>query len=110
MPGRRGDAGTRRRLRITASDVSFARSRGDDSTILNRLPARVESVTSQDPDGHLLNVVAALGEDGSGARVVGRITRKSREALELEAGSAVFAQIKGVALLASDSANGGSRP
>ena len=50
-----------------------------------------------------MNVVAALGQNGDGAHIVARITRKSREALTLEAGMAVYAQIKSVAVVASGS-------
>jgi molybdate transport system ATP-binding protein len=48
-----------------------------------------------------INIVAALGETGQGARIVARITRKSRDALGLAPGNRVFVQIKSVALLAS---------
>ena len=101
VPGRAGAVGQRRRLRIRASDVSFAKTRPLDSTILNCLPARILSVTPQNDGDAQVNVVVGLGEDGAGARLVGRITRKSREALGLIPGAAVFAQIKSVALVAS---------
>ena len=101
VPGRRGEIGSRQRLRIQASDVSFARSRPTDTTILNILPARIVTITGQDAEQAQVNVVVALGEDGSGPRVVGRITRKSVEALGLAPGMAVHAQFKSVALLGS---------
>lgn len=101
VPGRAGAVGRRRRLRIRASDVSFVKTRPLDSTILNCLPARILSVTPQNGGDAQVNVVVGLGEDGAGARLVGRITRKSREALGLVPGAAVFAQIKSVALVAS---------
>lgn len=104
IPGYQGDAGSRRRLRISASDVSFTRKRPVDTTILNCLPARIVSVSPQDGDDAQVNVVAALGEDGAGARIVARITRKSRESLGLAPGVSVFAQIKSVALVASGAA------
>lgn len=101
VPGRRGAPGTRRRLRVSASDVSFTLTRAADTSILNCLPSRILSVTPQNGGDAQVNVVTALGEDGSGARIVGRVTRKSREALSLEPGTQVFAQIKSVALIAS---------
>ena len=101
VPGRRGGIGSRRRLRIRASDVSFARTRPVDSTILNCLPACILSVSRQNGDDSQVNVVARLGEDGAGARIVGRVTRKSQEALALAPGVTIFAQIKSVALVAS---------
>lgn len=101
VPGRQGAVGARRRLRIRASDVSFVRTRPTDTTILNCLPARIVSVTAQDADDAQVNLVAALGEDGGGAKIVGRVTRKSQDALGLVPGQTVFAQIKSVALVAS---------
>ncbi len=98
VPGRQSAAGAERRLRIAASDVSFARTAATDTTILNCLPARIVSV-----DGHAneaqVNVIATLGADGSGARIAARITRKSLDALALAPGTPVFAQIKSVALV-----------
>ena len=40
----------------------------------------------------------ALGADGDGARLLSRLTRKSREALGLADGMSVYAQVKAVAL------------
>jgi molybdate transport system ATP-binding protein len=98
VPGRQGARGMERRLRIAASDVSFTRTAATDTTILNCLPARIVSV-----DGHAneaqVNIVAALGADGTGARIAARITRKSLDALALAPGTPVFAQIKSVALV-----------
>ena len=98
VPGRQGAKGTERRLRIAASDVSFTRTAATDTTILNCLPARIISV-----DGHAneaqVNIVAALGAHGDGARIAARITRKSLDALALAPGTPVFAQIKSVALV-----------
>jgi molybdate transport system ATP-binding protein len=37
--------------------------------------------------------------DAGGARLLARVTRKSADALQLAPGKAVFAQVKGVALL-----------
>jgi molybdate transport system ATP-binding protein len=101
VPGRRGGIGARQRLGITASDVSFTLSRPADTTILNVLPARILSVAPQDGARTQMNVVAGLGEAGEGQRIVGRVTRKSLDALGLAAGAAVFVQIKSVALLSS---------
>jgi len=100
VPGRRGAVGTHRRLRIRASDVSFVRQPPAGSTILNCLPARIVSVSPHGSEAAQVNLVAALGPDGNGARIVARITRKSRDALGLEAGIPIHAQIKSVALIA----------
>jgi molybdate transport system ATP-binding protein len=101
VPGCKGTPGTRRRLRIGASDVSFARAPVSETTILNCLPARIVSVSRLDRESAQVNIVAALGEGGDGVPIVGRVTRKSQEALGLAPGSSVFAQIKSVALFAS---------
>jgi molybdate transport system ATP-binding protein len=101
IPGRAGSLGSRRRLRISASDVSFTRGAATATTILNCLPARILSVHPHDRDEAQMNIVAALGEDGAGARIVGRVTRKSQEALGLAPERSVFVQIKSVALLVS---------
>lgn len=99
VPGRRGSPGKKCRVRISASDVAFVRGPVVETSVLNHLPVRIVSIAPPDGDDAQVNLVAALGEDGLGARIVGRITRKSLDVLGLEAGSAVYAQIKSVALL-----------
>jgi molybdate transport system ATP-binding protein len=98
LPGRQDAKGTERRLRIAASDVSFTRTAATDTTILNCLPARIISV-DRHPNEAQVNIVAALGADGDGARIAARITRKSLDALALAPDTPVFAQIKSVALV-----------
>lgn len=100
VPGRRGAIGRKARLRIAASDVSFVRAPIAETSVLNYLPVRIVSLAPPDGDDGQINLVAAIGEDGRGARIVGRITRKSREVLGLEPGVLIYAQIKSVALLA----------
>jgi molybdate transport system ATP-binding protein len=101
-PGLHGAIGDNSRLRVTASDVSLARTAATDSTILNSLPARIESI-SRDDTAAQVNVVLRLGANGQGCRFVARITRKSLIEMKLAAGEAIIAQVKGVALLASRS-------
>ena len=100
VPGHLGVVGTRHRLRISASDVSFTRSPHTDTTILNCLPARIVSVTQQDEAGGQMNIVARLGHGNSGEQIVGRVTRKSQEQLGLAPGGVVYAQIKSASLIA----------
>jgi molybdate transport system ATP-binding protein len=100
VPGRRGSPGRTCRLRIVASDVGFVRGQIPETSVLNHLPVRIVTIAPPDGDDAQLNVVAALGEEGLGARIVGRITRKSCEVLGLKPGVGVYAQIKSVALLA----------
>ena len=98
VPGRQGALGTERRLRIAASDVSFTLTAASDTTILNCLPARIVSIDGAGNEAQV-NIIAALGRDGSGARIAARITRKSQTTLGLASGTPVFAQIKSVALM-----------
>lgn len=100
VPGHHGDAGRPLRLRIAASDVSFSLHAAADSTILNRLPAVIQTVEA-DAEKAQISIVVGLGADGAGDRIAARITAKSRDALALAPGTPVIAQIKSVALLAS---------
>ncbi len=100
VPGRRGNPGKKCRISIAASDVAFVRGAVPETSVLNHLPVRIVSIAPPDGDDAQVNLVAAIGEDGRGARIVGRITRKSCEVLGLEPGVSVYAQIKSVALLA----------
>jgi molybdate transport system ATP-binding protein len=103
VPGRQGTIGEARRLRIRTSDVSFIKTPPTDSTIINCPPVRIVSLAPHDAAGVQVNVVARLGHGADGARIVGRITRKSQDALGLQAGAELYAQIKSVALVAGRS-------
>src|SRR5207253_2907476 len=92
VPGRPAAIGAPCRVRIGVSDVSFTASRATDTTILNCLAGMVVAINPLAPDSGQVNVVVRLDGD-DGAEIVGRITRKSREALGLEPGKSVFAQI-----------------
>ena len=100
VPGRHGRSGDKRRLRIAASDVSLARHRPAETTIVNCLPVRIVAIEG-DGEHPQVTAILALGAGGDGARIAARITRKSLVGLALEPGQAVFAQIKSVALIAS---------
>ncbi|MBF0374662.1 MAG: molybdenum ABC transporter ATP-binding protein [Alphaproteobacteria bacterium] len=97
VPGRLGEAGTARRARIAAADVSLTRQPPRESSILNCLPARIDG--SGPRDGVMIEVVLGLGREGRGERLLARITRRSWDALGLAVGDAVYAQVKSVALL-----------
>jgi molybdate transport system ATP-binding protein len=90
--GRHGPPGTPVRLRILARDVSLCRTRPLDSTILNILPATIDSVDAA--DGAHATVRLRVGGDA----LLAQITRHSAETLGLAAGQSVYAQIKGVAV------------
>ena len=84
------------RLGIAASDVSVSRSKASDSSILNILPAQIESVTEE--EGALCLLVLKL--EAGDISILSRISSVSRSKLNLSRGDRVFAQIKAVALFA----------
>lgn len=95
-PAPSAPAGERRRLRIAAGDVSLLVEPQQRSSILNALPARVlDHARKGDSD-----IVArlGLGQDGDGAHLLARVTRRSWDHLALVDGARVWAQVKGVSL------------
>ncbi|MFT3975156.1 MAG: molybdenum ABC transporter ATP-binding protein [Amaricoccus sp.] len=103
-PGRFGAVGSLRRVRIAGSDVALVRDPPQSSSILNCPPARIVEAA---PHGTgMMTVVLALGADGSGARILARISRRSWDHLHLGPGQPVFAQIKGVALVSQPAPEG----
>ena len=85
--------GERVRLRVQARDVSLTLAPARDTSILNVLPARVRSLADDGPAQALVSL------DVGDTPLLARITRKSADALRLAPGQAVFAQVKGVAVL-----------
>ena len=98
VPGGFGPPGGLRRVRIAGADVAVVRDPPRASSILNLPPARI--VEAAPYGAGMMTVVLALGPDGDGARILARITRRSWRQLDLAPGAPVFAQIKGVALVA----------
>ena len=93
--------GERVRVQVLARDVSLTLARQHDTSVLNHLPARVEALGAADSPAHVLVRLSVGGEAGrGGVPLLARITRLSADQLGLAAGSAVWAQIKAVALLA----------
>lgn len=90
-------AGQSVRLHILARDVSISMQAPEHSSVLNALPARVSEVLEESP-GQVL-VALRLGAQGQGARLLSRISSLSARRLHLCPDMAVFAQIKGVALM-----------
>jgi molybdate transport system ATP-binding protein len=87
--------GERRRLRVVAGDVSLAREPPGASSILNVLPGRI--VASRRIDAN--EIVAVVGlDEGQGARILSRLTRRSWDELKLADGARIHAQVKAVAL------------
>lgn len=92
VPAEPAEPGTRLRLRIRAADVSLCRSRPEDTTILNIVPAVVEDIGSAGISSALVRL--KLGED----RVVARVTHRSIRELGIGEGDELYAQIKSVAV------------
>ena len=92
VPGKANVDGAILRLRIRANDVSLCRTKPEQSTILNIVPAIVEAI--QPDQGPSMLVRLVLGAD----RIVARVTRRSIRELDLQEGEEVFAQIKSVAV------------
>jgi molybdate transport system ATP-binding protein len=91
--------GQRVRVRVMARDVSVALSQASDSSVVNILPAIIDSIRDEGRDTVTLGLrlVNAGGEHGS--LILSRLTRRSHEGLKLASGQRVYAQIKGAALM-----------
>ena len=86
------ESGAPLRLRVRANDVSLSREDTGASTVLNVLPASIESIRNDGESCALVQLAVGSG------RLLARITRRSRTALQLEPGDRVLAQIKSVAV------------
>ena len=104
------------RARVLARDVSVARQRPHETSVLNVLPVVLDSLQADHSTALLRLRVGTVAETGAGVGagtdagdtgpgaqapvwLLARITRRSAEALALQPGDALFAQIKGVALM-----------
>ncbi|RZI67149.1 MAG: molybdenum ABC transporter ATP-binding protein [Pseudomonas sp.] len=83
------------RLKVQARDVSLSLQPDAQSSILNRLPVTVIEEIAADNTAHVL-----VRLDADGSPLMARITRYSRDQLQLAPGQRLWAQIKSVALLA----------
>ncbi|MBK9018777.1 MAG: molybdenum ABC transporter ATP-binding protein [Sulfuritalea sp.] len=82
------------RVRVLARDVSIANSRHDDVSIMNLLPATVVAHAAEDHPSQVL-VQLRVGS----TLLLGRLTRRSAQRLDLAPGREVWVQIKAVALI-----------
>ena len=89
--------GKRVRLRIQARDVSLSLLPAQHTSILNILSATVVDL-ADDGCGQVL-VGLSLGDGLQPLRLLSRISRYSAQALQIAPGLALYAQIKGVALV-----------
>lgn len=83
------------RFKVQARDVSLSLLDSEHSSILNRLPVTVSHEIPADNAAHVL-----VRLDAAGTPLLARITRYSRDQLNLHPGQQLWAQIKAVAVLA----------
>ncbi|MBP8306517.1 MAG: molybdenum ABC transporter ATP-binding protein [Burkholderiaceae bacterium] len=87
------------RARVLARDVSVARQAPVQSSVVNVLPATLESLHA-DRSTALLRLAIGAGQGKANPTwLLARITRRSCESLALRPGDTLFAQVKGVALM-----------
>jgi molybdate transport system ATP-binding protein len=90
--------GERVRARVLARDVSVTRQPPGETSILNVLPVVLESVLAERATA-LLRLRVGDGLHCATWTLLARITSRSFDSLQLKAGDALHAQIKGVALM-----------
>src|SRR5262249_52083654 len=98
VPGRIGDKGGARRVRIAATDISLAVERPPQTTIANIVPVRVRAI--EPLDQAQLNVVLTIGHRDGGRKLLARVTRRAQRVLGFASGQDMYAQIKAVSLVA----------
>ncbi len=94
VPGNIGLPGSQKRIHLSASHISLSRTAASDSTIVNILPVTILEINPADKAQ--CNVRLKLGEH---SQILARITRRSKDQLDLQCGEQLFAQIKGVSLV-----------
>jgi molybdate transport system ATP-binding protein len=83
------------RLQVQSRDVSIALEQPRATSVLNLIPARIVRETAREGNPHVHLLL-----DAAGSPLVAQITRLSRDRLNLVPGTAVWAQIKAVAVIA----------
>ncbi|KQZ92837.1 MULTISPECIES: molybdenum ABC transporter ATP-binding protein [unclassified Pseudomonas] len=83
------------RCKVQARDVSLSLHGVEQSSILNRLPVTVVNEMNADNAAHVL-----IRLDAAGTPLLARITRYSRDQMNIHPGQQLWAQIKAVAVLA----------
>lgn len=83
------------RFKVQARDVSLSLANDSAGSILNRMPATVVSELVADNAAHVL-----IRLDVAGTPLLARITRYSRDQLNVHPGQSLWVQIKAVAVLA----------
>ena len=93
LPIQNKDIGQRLRIRVQARDVSLTLQKQSGTSILNILSATVRAIAPDSPG----QVMVSL--DVGGSALLARVTERSARTLALAPGQALYAQIKGVAIL-----------
>ncbi len=93
VPRQARPIGTTLRIRVAARDVSLTLRRQNDTSILNILACTVAALSPDSPGQVMVSLRAG------DTPVLARITARSCHELGLAPGKALFAQIKGVAVL-----------
>ena len=81
------------RIRVQARDVSLTLERQTGTSIQNILPVTIAALSMDSPGQVMVQL------DAGGSALLARLTARSVDALKLEVGKRVFAQVKGVAIL-----------
>ena len=87
------------RARVLARDVSITKSRPTETSVINVLPVVLEALEADHSTVLLRLRVSDTAPAQCAVRLLARITKRSCESLSLQPGDALFAQIKGVALM-----------
>ena len=93
VPQQATGVGQTLRIRVQARDVSLTLHRQTGTSIQNILPVTVTALSIDSPGQVMVQL------DAGGSALLARVTARSVDALALEVGKPVFAQVKGVAIL-----------
>lgn len=91
--------GTAVRVRVLARDVSVVRQPPAQTSILNVLPVTLRHLRHDDGTATLALVLGHGQPDDAAPPLLARITRRSADALALQPGDRLYAQVKGAALM-----------
>lgn len=93
IPQQKAAVGQPVRIRVQARDVSLTLQRQSGTSIQNIVSVTVIALSPDSPGQVMVRL------DAGGTILLARITARSAELLQLEPGMALFAQVKGVAIL-----------
>ncbi len=93
VPRQAAAVGQTLRIRVQARDVSLTLERQTGTSIQNILPVTVAALSFDSPGQVMVRL------DAGRSTLLARVTARSVDALALEVGKPVFAQVKGVAIL-----------